>query len=226
MDEGIGRILDMLDQTGRANDTLICFASDNGGERYSFMWPFVGEKGDVTEGGIRVPFIARWPAAFDAGQCSDDYSIFMDWTATFLDAGGTSSDPAYPIDGVSLLPWLCDGEPHPQHDLVWRISSQGALRRGSKKYLVDHRPSARLGNWPMTPGIRHLLFDLSGDGREAANLARHHPDELQQLRGAYEAAISTLLPYPPNHRGRPENSAVLHGPQLASSSQPARSAPD
>ena len=55
MDEGIGRILDMLDETGRADDTLICFASDNGGERYSFMWPFIGEKGDVTEGGIRVP---------------------------------------------------------------------------------------------------------------------------------------------------------------------------
>jgi arylsulfatase A-like enzyme len=208
MDEGIGRILDMLDETGRADNTLICFASDNGGERYSYMWPFVGEKGDVTEGGIRVPFIARWPAAFKPAQCSDDYSIFMDWTATFLDAGGASPDPAFPIDGRSLLPWLVDGDPHPQHDLMWRISSQGALRRGTMKYLTDNRPSARMGNWPMVPGTRHLLFDLSGDGREAANLARHEPDTLNRLRDAYEQAAATLLPYPPDHRGRPENSEV------------------
>jgi arylsulfatase A-like enzyme len=226
MDEGIGRILDMLDETGRADDTLICFASDNGGERYSFMWPFVGEKGDVTEGGIRVPFIARWPAAFGAGQCSDDYSIFMDWTATFLDAGGTGPDPAFPIDGRSLLPWLLDGDPHPQHDLMWRISSQGALRRGTLKYLLDHRPSARMGNWPMVPGTRHMLFDLSGDGREAANLVRHNPEELRTLRDAYEAAAAWLLPYPPDHRGRPENSPVIRAPRHASPTQPAVSAPD
>jgi arylsulfatase A-like enzyme len=226
MDEGIGRILDALDETGRTNDTLICFASDNGGERYSFMWPFIGEKGDVTEGGIRVPFIARWPAAFNGAQCSDDYSIFMDWTATFLDAGGTGPDPVYPIDGRSLLPWLVDGSPHPQHDLVWRISSQGALRRGTMKYLVDHRPSAFMGNWPMSPATRHMLFDLAGDGREAANLARHEPDTLGVLREAYQIAAGTLLPYPPNHRGLPENSLVLRTPQHATAAQPARSVPD
>lgn len=226
MDEGIGQILDMLDETGRASDTLICFASDNGGERYSFMWPFIGEKGDVTEGGIRVPFIARWPAAFYPAQCSDGYSIFMDWTATFLDAAGTAPDPAFPIDGRSLLPWLVDGEPHPQHDLMWRISSQGALRRGTMKYVVDDRPSARMGNWPIVPGTRHLLFDLSGDGREAANRAGHDPDKLNSLRAAYEQAAATLLPYPADHRGRPENSPVLRSPQHASANQPARSAPD
>ena len=226
MDEGIGRILDMLDETGRAGDTLICFASDNGGERYSFMWPFVGEKGDVTEGGIRVPFIARWPAAFDAGQCCDGYSIFMDWTATFLDAGGTAPDPAFPIDGRSLLPWLVEGEPHPQHDLMWRISSQGALRRGPMKYLVNHRPSAFMGNWPTLPGTRHMLFDLSGDGREAANLARHNPEELRALQNAYETVAAALLPYPLEHRGLPENSPVIRTPRHASPTQPAVSAPD
>ena len=94
------------------------------------------------------------------------------------------------------------------------------------KYLVDDRPSARMGNWPMVPGTRHLLFDLSGDGREAANLSRHEPETLQQLRAAYDEAVSTLLPYPPNHRGRPENSPVIRQPQHATANQPARSAPD
>jgi arylsulfatase A-like enzyme len=113
MDDGIGQILDALDAQGLADDTIVVFCSDNGGERYSFMWPFVGEKGDLTEGGIRVPFIARWPAAIDGGQWSDATSTTMDWTATLLDAAGVETDDALPLDGVSLLPWLLDGDEYP-----------------------------------------------------------------------------------------------------------------
>ena len=75
MDAAIGRVLDTLEASGQADDTIIIFCSDNGGERYSFQWPFVGEKGDVQEGGIRVPFIFRWPAAIDGGQVSDSPSM-------------------------------------------------------------------------------------------------------------------------------------------------------
>ena len=222
MDEGIGRILDAVDASGRADDTLICFCSDNGGERYSFVWPFVGEKGDITEGGIRIPFIARWPAAIKAGQCSDSANVLYDWTATFLDAAGTGPDPATPMDGRSLLPWLVDGKPHPNHDLFWRISSQGALRMGQFKYIVDHRPSAMLGNWPRMPGTRHQLFDLSGDGRESANIARHHPELLAQLRAEWERINAELLPYPPDHHSLPRNTA----PSMATPTSPAISRPD
>jgi arylsulfatase A-like enzyme len=217
MDEGIGRILDALDETGRTNDTIICFCSDNGGERYSYMWPFVGQKGDVQEGGIRVPFVMRWPAAVRAGQHSDGYHSLLDWTATFLDAAGAAPDAATPIDGVSLLPWLVDGAPHPGHDLVWRVSSQGALRRGRWKYVIDHRDKAIMGGWPRPIGTTEHLYDLSGDGREAADVARHHPELLAALRDAYARVDASLLPYPPNHRGLPRQ---------RSGSQPAVSQPD
>lgn len=217
MDEGVGRILDALDETGRANDTLVCFCSDNGGERYSYMWPFVGQKGDVHEGGIRVPFVLRWPAAIKAGQCSDGHHGLTDWTATLLDAAGTCPAPNVPIDWVSLLPWLVDGVPHPDHDLFWRVSSQGALRRGRFKYIVDRRDKAIMGDWPRLPGTRHHLYDLSGDGREAADIGRHHPDVLATLRAEYERIDAELLPYPPDHPGVPS---------LATATEPAVSRAD
>jgi arylsulfatase A-like enzyme len=196
MDEGVGRILDVLDELEAADNTLIVFCSDNGGERYSFMWPFKGEKGDLTEGGIRVPCIARWPAALDGGQWSDGYHNTMDWTATFLDAAGASADSALPLDGISLLPWLVDGEAHPQHPLFWRITSQGAMRLGNYKYLYDARNAPVLGNWPRFPFDRHQLFDVSGDGRECADLAGTHTEIIAKLRGVWEAHARELLPYP------------------------------
>ena len=216
MDEGIGRILDALDEQGLADDTIVVFCSDNGGERYSFMWPFVGEKGDVAEGGIRVPFIVRWPAAIDAGQWSDGISTTMDWTASMLDAAGAMPDPEYPLDGVSLLPWLLDGDEHPDHTLCWRISSQGAVRRGRYKYVVDRRPWSGLGNWPLVPGPRHRLFDIAGDGREHADIADRHPELVAELAAEWERFDAELLPYASDHPGLVENLPPRFGPDLTS----------
>jgi arylsulfatase A-like enzyme len=217
MDEGVGRILEALEATGRADDTLICFCSDNGGERYSYMWPFIGEKGDVHEGGIRVPFVASWPAAIAPGQVCDGHHILMDWTATFLDAADTGPSAEVPLDGVSLLPWLLDGSSHPDHDLFWRVASQGALRRGRFKYVFNNRDQAFLGNWPRKIKFSHRLYDLSGDGREVADVSRHHPELLAELRAEWERINAELLPYPVDHRGLPRH---------ATTSQPAISQPD
>src|SRR5690606_1557084 len=107
------------------------------GERYAFLWPFVGEKGDLEEGGIRVPLIVRWPRALPAGQVSEVPVVTMDLTATLLDAGGTAPEPEYPLDGVTLLPWLVDGAAAPERDLLWRTRQQGAVRRGQFKLLYD-----------------------------------------------------------------------------------------
>ncbi|MCB0990302.1 MAG: sulfatase-like hydrolase/transferase, partial [Acidimicrobiales bacterium] len=117
MDEGIGQILDAIDEAGVRDNTLVIFASDNGGERWSNNWPYVGEKGDVTEGGIRVPLVARWPAVIEPGQTSEAPNITMDWTATILEAAGAEPHADYPLDGVSLLDWLSGEVPYPQHDL-------------------------------------------------------------------------------------------------------------
>ncbi len=220
MDTGIGQVLDALETSGRADNTIVVFCSDNGGERWSMNWPFVGEKGDLTEGGIRVPFIARWPATLAPRQCSDHPNITMDWTATILDAAGAASNPDWPLDGVSLLPWLIAGDDFPVHDLFWRVSSQGALRRGAFKYLRDGRDRALLGNWPRFYGSFEYLYDVTVDGREAADVKGLHPELLASMRDEWDRVNAELLPYPPDHFGLPRP------PRQASPGLPAVSQPD
>jgi arylsulfatase A-like enzyme len=93
MDEGIGWIVEALRKNGQLDNTLIVFTSDNGGERFSDSWPLVGGKMDLTEGGIRVPWIAHWPAVIEAHRSSAQPCMSMDWSATVLDAAGVSADP-------------------------------------------------------------------------------------------------------------------------------------
>jgi arylsulfatase A-like enzyme len=93
-------------------DSLVIFTSDNGGERYSFNWPFSFEKLYLWEGGIRVPAIVRWRGVIPRRQVSDQPAITMDWTATILAATQTPADPAYPLDGDDLMP-ICTGARRP-----------------------------------------------------------------------------------------------------------------
>jgi arylsulfatase A-like enzyme len=167
MDEGIGRVLAALDETGARENTLVVFTSDNGGERFSDTYPLMGKKMDLLEGGIRVPYIVRWPARLPAGETYDRLAIGMDWTATFIAAAGTSADPDYPLDGVDLF-----GE-EVERNLYWRMlfRNQKAVRSGVWKYLSIE------GN--------EFLFDLSRDSRERANMRYREPQRFKQLRAAY-----------------------------------------
>ena len=184
MDEGIGRVVQALRDAGRLDNALIVFTSDNGGERFSDNWPLVGGKMDLTEGGIRVPWIAHWPARVPAGTVSDQHCLTMDWTATLIDAAGASPAADYPLDGVSLLGVLTQGQPAFARPMHWRMNHRGqrALRDGRWKYLtVD-------GN--------EYLFDVEADERERANLAAREPDRLASLRRAWHAWNETLPPIP------------------------------
>ncbi|MBC7599903.1 MAG: sulfatase-like hydrolase/transferase, partial [Polaromonas sp.] len=183
MDEGIGQVMQALQQHALADNTLVVFTSDNGGERFSDSWPLVGGKMDLTEGGIRVPWIAHWPAQIAPGTLSAQTCMTMDWSATLLDAAGVPADPAYPLDGVSLLPVF--GQPGHcfARPLYWRMNHRGqrALRDGDWKYLsVD-------GN--------EYLFNIASDERERANLAQHEPDRLAAMRAdwlAWEAGMPAI----------------------------------
>jgi arylsulfatase A-like enzyme len=169
MDEGIGRLVRELD-----DDTLLVFTSDNGGERFSDSWPLVGGKMDLLEGGIRVPYVVRWPR----GGIVPQLAITMDWVATFLEAAGVAAHPDYPLDGVSLL------RRNPQRELFWRMKfrDQKAMRSGSWKWLAIEG--------------HEFLFDLSKDPRERANLARRQPATFEELRGRYAAWDAALPPIP------------------------------
>ena len=182
---------------GMSDNTLIVFTSDNGGERFSNNWPFVGQKMDLLEGGIRVPLMARWPARIAAGGVSNLPNLTMDWTATMLDAAGVASHVDYPLDGLSLLP-VFDGaadqssltlsEKHASRDLCWRMTHRGqrALVRGDWKYLqID--------------GVEYL-FNLANDARERANLREREPERLAELRSAWTAWDNTMPLLPEDAR--------------------------
>lgn len=184
MDEGIGWLMDALRARGLERDTLVVFTSDNGGERFSDNWPLVGGKMDLTEGGIRVPWIAHWPEEIAPGGVSAQQCMTMDWSATMLDAAGVAAAGDYPLDGVSMLPVLRDAAHSFHRPLHWRMNHRGqrALRDGDWKYLrVD-------GN--------DYLFNIPADERERANLAAREPERLGALRAAWEAWDATMPPIP------------------------------
>ena len=184
MDEGIGRLLAALDEGGLGDDTLVVFTSDNGGERFSDNWPLIGGKMDLTEGGIRVPCIARWPRVIPAGTVSTQHHVTMDWTATFLAAAGAAADPAHPLDGIALQPTLADPSHTFPRTMFWRMKhrDQRALRDGRWKYLkVDNH---------------EYLFDIETDERERANRARAEPARLDGLRTQWLAINDTMPPIP------------------------------
>ncbi len=184
MDEGIGWVVEALRETGQLDNTLIVFTSDNGGERFSDNWPLVGGKMDLTEGGIRVPWIAHWPAVIAPGGTSTQHCMTMDWSATMIALAGAQADPACPLDGVSLAGVLREPGQTFERPLHWRMNHRGqrALRLGDWKYLrVD-------GN--------DYLFNIPADERERANLAQREPARLQALRAQWEAWNATMPPIP------------------------------
>lgn len=178
MDEGIGRVLQALDETGASENTLVVFTSDNGGERFSDAYPLMGKKYDLLEGGIRVPYVVRWPAKLPAGETYDRLAIGMDWTATFIAAAGVTAHPRYPLDGIDLF-----GD-EVERNLYWRMMyrNQKAVRSGVWKYLSIE------GN--------EFLYDLSRDERERANMRYREPEKFEELRQAYAEWDASLPPRP------------------------------
>ena len=170
MDEGIGNIMEALEAQGLTEDTLIVFTSDNGGERFSDNWPLVGGKMDLTEGGIRVPWVVRWPKGIKPGQVSPQHCMTMDWSYTLLKIGGGEPDPSYATDGVDLTPVLTGQVEEFERPLFWRMKhrDQRAYRLGEWKYLkVDEH---------------EYLFNVVNDARERANQANNQPERLEQMR--------------------------------------------
>lgn len=180
LDEGIGRVMDALKAAGIDRRTLVIFTSDNGGERFSYQWPFSGEKGDLLEGGIRVPAIVRWPGVVPANRVTNQMAISMDWTATILAAAKTKAAESYPLDGIDLLPIIKGASPIHDRTFFWRIYSQDAVRQGKWKYFRD--------------GARRRLFDLSVDQHEQADFSKQKPDMLERLAAEFSKWNQQMLP--------------------------------
>ena len=186
MDEGIGWVMQALEKHSLRDNTLAVFTSDNGGERFSDNWPLVGGKMDLTEGGIRVPWIAHWPASIAPSTVSEQQCITMDWSATVLDAAGVGAYADSPLDGISLLPVLRDATHHFARPLHWRMNhrSQRALRDGDWKYLKV--------------GENEDLFNIPADERERANRAHLEPGRMTEMRQAWLDWNASMPPIPPD----------------------------
>ena len=181
LDAAVGQVLAALDAQGMADNTIVVFTSDNGGERFSKTWPFTGQKTELLEGGLRVPTLLRWPARL-APQVSDQVTITMDWLPTLLAAAGTQPDAAYPSDGDDILPVLLGTRaPYPR-TLYWRYKAQAqrAVRDGDWKYLKIND--------------NEFLFNVVDDVRERANLRDCYPELFQRLQQQWEAWNSQQLP--------------------------------
>jgi arylsulfatase A-like enzyme len=183
LDRSVGEVLDALRASRQERDTLVLFASDNGGERWSYQWPFTGQKASLREGGIRVPQIVRWPARLRANQVCHVPTYTPDWTATLLELAETRPADSHPLDGHSLAGYLLRGDEPPERDMFWRVRRERALRRGDWKYY-------------RSPDGQDRLFNLADDPREQADKSARQRELLGQLRTVWEEIDKGLLPYP------------------------------
>jgi len=189
MDAGIGRVLDKLDELKLRDKTLVVFTSDNGGHTYSRNAPLRGAKGDLWEGGIRVPCIASWAGVLPSGKITRQVGITMDWTATFRRLAGLGADPQGE-DGINLMPVLTGAQPEQERTLFWR-RKHGPVRKG-----FEEGRSIRQGQWKLIENHdsgERFLFNLRSDIGESSNVISQQPDEaaeLHKLLAGWEEDVS------------------------------------
>lgn len=176
MDRAVGRLVECIDALGRGEDTLVVVLNDNGGAtiNHSSNEPLRGHKGSKFEGGLRVPFLARWTGVLEAGGTFDRPVSALDVFPTFLAAAGGELEGAE-LDGTDLLPhWTggLSGDPHER--LFWRRGVTASVREGDWKLI-------------RVEGHAPLLFDLAADPEERVDRALEHPARVAALLAALDA---------------------------------------
>ena len=206
VDDGVGRLLDTLEQQGTADNTLVIFLSDNGGRlpkkpgdiEAASNSPLRGGKGELLEGGIRVPFAMRWPGVIPTGIHYDRAVISLDILATITTRLGIATQPGRPLDGTDLIPFIngeSSGEPHDA--LFWRHLNRGdlAVVSGENKLL--------------STGASLQFYDLETDVSESRNIIDEESGASEALHAAHrawnsematEGAFGTRTSWPPKNK--------------------------
>jgi uncharacterized sulfatase len=186
IDDGVGSIREFLEQQGLSQNTVIFYMADNGAPRRPAAWdgslndPMVGEKGMLTDGGTRVPFLMTWPGHIPAGQVYDKPVITFDATATAMALSGQPVPSE--MDGVNLIPFVTGeqtGSPH--ETLYWRWRSQAAILENGWKL------------WFVAPD-RWFLFADTGTTPEKENVINQYPEVAQKLRAKLEDFVAQQTP--------------------------------
>lgn len=201
VDEGVGRIIGLLKEKGMRDNTIIVYLSDNGAPLGANtdspladilptwdpkgIWdgslnePLRGEKGMLSEGGIRVPFIMSWPARLPGGTVCREPVIALDIAPTVNAAANLPPDPN--LDGMNLLPYLAkSGAAMPSRDLFWRFWNQSAVRSGDWKLIVADKYK--------------LLFNLKDDKEEKRNIIAEHREVAERLEQKMAAWNEKMQP--------------------------------
>ena len=193
LDKDVGRIVELVEELGLTDNTMIIFTSDNGGhfdvaEFLNTSGPLRGFKRDLTEGGIRVPFIVRWPGKVPAGATSDEIITFWDMLPTFAELAGVKAPDG--IDGIAVADALKGGSvQHPHDYLYWDY--------GHCRDRYDQ--AVRMGNWK---GIRHgrdgkiQIYDLATDIGETNDVAEEQPKVVKKIAAIMETAVKPNPRYP------------------------------
>lgn len=183
LDDAVGRIMQAIDDEKMASNTLVIFTSDNGGEEFSDMGIYSGMKQELWEGGIREPAFIRWPGVIPANSVTQQVAVTMDWTASILAAAGAKPDPAFPLDGINILP-ICSGKKKTEsRTLYWRLfqeTKHKAMREGDWKYLQTEKGE--------------FLFNLLNDPGEKNDLKEKNPALFRHLKEKYSEWEKQVLP--------------------------------
>ncbi len=194
LDRDIGHILKKIVDLGLEKDTLVIFSSDNGPhqeggndpEFFQSSGPLRGIKRAMTDGGIRVPFIVRWPGKIQPGQVTDHVTAFWDFLPTAADVTGQPVPEK--IDGISIVPLLTGKDEQKTHEfLYWEF------HEGGTKQAVRHR------NWKairLAPDAPLQLYDVTKDIGESQNVSERHPDVVQKIEDYLKTARTESKPFP------------------------------
>ncbi len=182
MDLCIGKVLAKLEEKGLTGNTLVIFASDNGGTGSARNEPLSGGKGTTWEGGIRVPAIIRWPGVVPAGVESDQPCMTFDFTASIANLAKVTPAADKPWEGIDIVTQVSQQKPDIERSLYWRNHRRttvwSAVRQGSLKYVVKKIAGVRK---------EEHLFDLATDVAEKHELKNERPEDFQRLKANYYA---------------------------------------
>ena len=172
LDRACGNVLDKLKELGLEENTLVVFSNDNGGptdKNASINLPLSGTKSNHLEGGIRVPFLMKWPGKIKENTTYNYPISTLDLLPTFFEAGGGKSADLKNIDGVNIVPFIQGLKTdRPHKELFWRLGTRAALRDGDWKLIrYSDRPAE--------------LYNIEEDPSELRDLAVYYPDKVRKM---------------------------------------------
>lgn len=203
LDEGIGRILDTLDRRGLRENTIVIFTNDNGGLTDEVNRPWRGHKDTTFEGGIRVPFVLRWPRHIQPGSRNNALIHITDLFPTLVTLAGGALQQDLPLDGMNMRGVLLRGEASPRSEIAIEVAGSTRL------------PTLRQGDFKL---MRDELYDLANDPGETTNVAGQHPALVARMKARLRQLAAERPPlgdFPvlmdpalPDVYGRDENQQV------------------